>query len=106
MPQAAGYMIYLWKPVLQYTEKLNKGENPTSKGKAILSLYNEVSRNLTINDAFGDLRVRGGVSVVVQLNLGDLIVQTYMLVEKATHKFTNNLHTMTLSLRKGSFLSS
>lgn len=91
--------------ILQLTEKLNDGENPTSKGQAILSLYNDVSRSLTINDAFGDLRVRGGSSVIIQLNLGDLITSHYMFVEKATHTFENNLHTMTLSLRKGSFVT-
>lgn len=99
----SGENISQWG-VLQYTEKLNEGENPTSKGKAILATYNNVTRNLQINNAFGDLRVRGGASVYVALNLGDLVVNSYMLVEKCTHEFSNEKHTMTLSLRQGSFL--
>ena len=100
----SGENISKWG-VLQYTEQLNEGENPTTKGKAILATYNNVTRNLQIKNAFGDLRVRAGASVCVALNLGDLVVNSYMFVEKCTHEFKNELHTMTLSLCGGSFLA-
>ncbi len=100
----SGENISKWG-VLQHTEQLNEGENPTTKGQSILATYNNVTRNLQINNAFGDLRVRAGASVCVALNLGDLVVNSYMFVEKCTHEFKNELHTMTLSLCGGSFLA-
>lgn len=90
--------------ILQLTEKLNQNENASAKAAAMLSLYNNVQRNLTINNAFGDLRARAGSSVFVALNLGDLILNDYMLIEKVTHEFSNNLHTMSLDLRKNNFI--
>lgn len=90
--------------ILQLTEKLNGNENANAKAAAMLSLYNNVQRNLTINNAFGDLRAFAGSSIFVALNLGDLILNDYMFIEKATHEFSNNLHTMSLNLRKNSFV--
>ena len=34
----------------------------------------------------------------VKLNLGDIITNNYMLVEKVTHKFNNDEYTMDLTL--------
>ncbi len=90
--------------VLQLTEKFTDNENPQAKSAALLSLYNNVSRSLKINNAFGDIRARAGASIFVNLNIGDIILRNYMLIEKATHTFEDNLHTMNLDLRKGSFL--
>lgn len=90
--------------VLQFFEKLQKGENGSEKAKALLKLYNKKTRNLKINDAFGDVRCRAGTMVVVQLNLGDILLSNYLLVEKATHAFNNNHHTMSLNLRGGDFI--
>ena len=54
---------------------------------------------------FGDIRVRGGSSVIVNMGLGDLNVRNYMCVEKVVHKFSHGLHTMDLSVSgiKGEF---
>ncbi len=90
--------------VLQLTEKFTDNENPQAKSAALLSLYNNVSRSLKINNAFGDIRARAGASIFVNLNIGDIILRDYMLIEKATHTFEDNLHTMSLDLRKGSFV--
>lgn len=90
--------------VLQLTEKFTDNENPQAKSAALLSLYNNVSRSLKINNAFGDIRARAGASIFVNLNIGDIILRDYMLIEKATHTFEDNLHTMSLDLRKGSFI--
>lgn len=91
--------------ILQLNEKLNGDENPTVKGNSLLSLYNNVSRSLTIKDIFGDSRIRAGCSVFVSLNLGDLTLNEYMFIEKASHIFENSLHTMSLTLRKGFFVT-
>ena len=90
--------------VLQYFEKLQKGENGQAKANALLKLYNKKTRNLKINNAFGDVRCRAGTMVVVQLYLGDIDVSNYFLVEKATHTFSNNQHLMSLNLRGGEFV--
>lgn len=90
--------------VLQYFEKLQKGENGKAKADALLKLYNKKTRNLKVDNCFGDVRCRAGTMVVVQLYLGDISISNYLLVEKATHTFTNDQHLMSLNLRGGEFV--
>lgn len=83
---------------LRYFEEV---KNPTigqNKANALLSLYNKKSRKLKINGAFGDSTVRGGTLIPVQLNLGDITVNNYMVVESVSHTFNNDHHTMDLTL--------
>ena len=87
--------------VLQFYEKLQKGENGKAKADALLKLYNKKTRNLKVNNCFGDVRCRAGTMVVVQLYLGDISLSNYLLVEKATHTFKNDQHFMSLNLRGG-----
>ena len=89
--------------VLQYFDKLQKGENGKAKADALLSLYNKKTRSLSISNAFGDIRVRAGCMVVVGLDLGDVKLQNLMLVEKCKHTFKNGEHFMDLTLRGGDF---
>jgi len=91
--------------LLQHFETTDNPQGASDKVNALLSLYNAKTRNLKINKAFGDVRVRGGSSVVVMLNLGDVKIQNYMLVENVTHTFENGLHTMDLALRGGEFVA-
>lgn len=91
--------------VLQYFEKIQKGENGAAKANALLKLYNKKTRTLKINNAFGDIRCRAGTMVIVQLDLGDIITSNYFLVEKATHTFHNSQHLMSLNLRGGEFIA-
>lgn len=91
--------------ILQYFDTLKEGENGKAKADALLSLYNAKTRNLTIKDAFGDIRVRAGSMVVVMLYLGDIKVENLMLVEKCKHEFKNGQHTMNLTLRGGEFIA-
>lgn len=85
--------------VLQFCDSIQEQTNGKAKADALLGLYNKKTRNLNIDNAFGDIRVRAGTSIGVQLDLGDIQVNNYMLVERAKHVFTNNLHMMNLSLR-------
>ena len=83
---------------LRYFEEV---KNPTigqNKADALLKLYNRKSRELTISGAFGDTSVRGGTLIPVKLNLGDIVTNNYMLVEKVTHNFENDHYTMDLTL--------
>ena len=66
---------------------------------------NKKTRQLKIEKAFGDTRVRAGSLVVVNLNLGDTKVKNFMLVEKVTHVFRYEEHFMDLTLRGGEFVA-
>ena len=87
--------------VLQYYEKLQKGENGQAKADALLKLYNAKTRSLKVNNILGDVRCRAGAMPIVNLNLGDMIVSNYLLIEKAVHTFKADEHLMTLNLRGG-----
>lgn len=91
--------------VLQFYESVKSPQGASAKANALLSLYNAKTRNLKITNAFGDLRVRAGVSVVVKLNLGDVSLQNYMLVENVKHTFGKDSHLMNLTLRGGEFVA-
>ena len=91
--------------VLQYFDTLEEGENGKAKADALLKLYNTKTRTLSVNNVFGDTRVRAGSLIPVILELGDIELKNYMLVEKFKHTFNNNQHLMTLNLRGGEFIA-
>lgn len=91
--------------ILQYFDTLSKGENGQAKADALLQLYNKKTRNLKITNALGDTRVRAGSMVVINLDLGDMKLKNFMLVEKVTHKFNLDEHFMDLTLRGGEFVA-
>ena len=88
-PEQDNFNVDRWG-ILQLNEKLNEGENPTNKAKTMLNLYNKTNRLLTIKNTLGDIRLRAGATVYCDFNLGDLILQQLMLVEHATHNFSND----------------
>lgn len=91
--------------ILQYTDKLNDNENGVSKADALLSYYNSKTRNLSISNALGDVGVRPGCQMPIFLNIGDVEVNNYMMVEKVKHTFNSSFHTMDLTLRGGEFIA-
>ena len=91
--------------ILQYFDTLQKGENGQAKADALLELYNKKTRNLKIKNAIGDNRVRGGSMVVINLNLGDVKLKNWMLVEKCSHTYKEGEHWMDLTLRGGEFVA-
>lgn len=82
-----------------------KGENGQAKADALLKLYNKKTRNLKITNALGDNRVRAGSMVVINLDLGDMKVKNWMLVEKCKHTYKEGEHWMDLTLRGGEFIA-
>lgn len=90
---------------LAYFEKLTNGENAKLKADTLLKLYNSKTKNLRLKGCVGDIRVRAGSTIVVQLDLGDVQLKNYMLVETCRHKFKDNEHTMDLTLRGGEFIA-
>ncbi len=101
---ADGEHIKLWGK-LQYFDTLKEGENGQAKAEALLKLYNSKTRKLKISNALGDVRVRAGCLLGVALDLGDIIANTLMLVEKVTHTFRESEHLMDLTLRGGEFIA-
>lgn len=90
--------------VLQYFDTVSKGENGKAKADALLSLYNKKTRSLKLSKVLGDNRVRAGSLVLVNLDLGDVKVKNFMLVEKCTHTYGESVHRMDLTLRGGEFI--
>lgn len=90
--------------ILQYFDTLKKGENGQAKADALLKLYNKKTRNLKLTRVLGDNRVRAGSMIVVNLNLGDLKLCNFMLVENCRHTYKESEHWMDLTLRGGEFV--
>ena len=91
--------------ILQLNETLQEGENGQVKADTLLKLYNQKTRNLHLNKIFGDTRVRAGSIVGVQLYLGDISVNNFMVVETAKHSFYNGRHDMDLKVVGGEFVA-
>lgn len=91
--------------VLQYYESVKTGIGAKEKADALLQLYDQKTRTLTVKGVFGDLSCRAGASIGVHLDLGDLITQNYMVIEQATHTFSGPRHTMDLKLIGGEFIA-
>lgn len=91
--------------VLQYYDTLTEGENGKEKAEALLALYNKRTRYLSLTKVFGHSDVRAGCTVMVLLNLGDLILQCPMFVEKCAHTFKESEHWMDLTLTGGEFIA-
>ncbi len=89
--------------VLQYTDTIDDPDIGKLKAQALLKLYDTVLRTLTVKGVIGDKKVRAGSLVPVTLDLQDIKVSNYMLVEKATHIFKNREYTMDLVLSGGGF---
>lgn len=83
---------------LRYFEEVNTPTQGQNKANSLLQLYNKKSRELKITGAFGDISVRGGTLIPVYLNLGETLVKNFMLVDKVTHNFNSDYHTMDLTL--------
>lgn len=91
--------------VLQYFDTIDEKTNGAVKARALLDLYNQKTRSLEIKNALGDIRVRGGSLIIVNLDLGDIKLKNFMLVEKAKHTFKDGEHFMDLTLRGQNFIS-
>ncbi|WP_321993880.1 XkdQ/YqbQ family protein [Clostridium butyricum] len=91
--------------VLQYYEKINSVVGAKNKADILLKTYNRERRTLVIKNVPGDIRVRGGSLIPVSLNLGDVVLNNYMIVDKAVHNFNNNEHFMDLTLIGHDFIA-
>ena len=83
---------------LRLTENIQNPTNASDRVKKMLEVYNHKTRELKVSGAFGNYQCRAGASVIVQLDLGDMKVNNYMLIEKATHTFKKDEYRMDLTL--------
>ena len=91
--------------VLQYFEEIQTEAGAAAKADALLGLYNQKTRKLTIKNAFGDTRIRAGSGVMISLNLGDMIANQFLVVEKVTHTFKGDEYLMDIDLIGGEFIA-
>lgn len=89
--------------LLQYLEKIDSPDIGKLKSEAYLKLYNKLQRTLKITGVIGNPAVHAGSLVPVMLDLGDIAVANYMLVDKVTHSFKNGQYTMDLNVSGGGF---
>ncbi len=90
--------------VLQQYDTIKKHENGKIKADTLLSIHNRKTRTLSIKNAIGDIRVRAGTLIYINLSLEDREVNHLMLVEKCTHTFKGNEHLMDLTMVGGGFV--
>ena len=91
--------------VLQYFEQIQSATGAAAKANALLGLYNRKTRRLTVKNAFGRPDIRGGSAVMVSLNLGDIVANQFLVVDRVTHTFRGNEHFMDLVLFGGDFVA-
>lgn len=89
--------------VLQFVEKIDVPDIGKLKSKCLLQFYNRVNKTLSIEGVIGNPKVRAGSMVPVNLNLNGLKVASYMIVEKVTHRISNNQHIMDLDVSGAGF---
>lgn len=85
--------------VLQMSESLDKGVDGQKVAETYLGLYNRPSKSLSIKKAFGDIKVRAGCLIPVFLDVKDMQLRNYLLVEAVTHSIDKGVHTMDLTLK-------
>lgn len=89
--------------LLQHVTDVQNAENALVKAQALLEIHNHVGCSLGVSGAFGDINVRAGSSVYLDMNLGDNHgnLHQMMIVDEVTHTFDNNDHYMDLTLKDG-----
>ncbi|WP_432719200.1 XkdQ/YqbQ family protein [Pectinatus frisingensis] len=87
--------------VLQMTKSVNpkKAINFAEMADTLLKSHNRVKRTLSIQNAFGNLKIRAGSMFYINLDFGDVKLTKPIIVESVKHKFSNNLHLMDLTVR-------
>lgn len=85
--------------ILQLSESLDKGVDGQTIAETYLGLYNRPEKRLSVKGAFGDIRVRAGCLIPVFLDIKDMQLKNYLLVEAVTHTIDKGIHTMDLTLR-------
>lgn len=89
--------------LLRYFDTYDDNFDGQTKAQQLLELYNQRERGFSLSNQLGDIRVMGGTLVPVVIDVGDVKVSNYLMVEEVTHEISDNHHTMTLTLKGGEF---
>jgi hypothetical protein len=84
---------------LQLYQKADDKMNPAQINETLnnlISLKNRETRTFSL-DAIGDIRIRAGCSV--SINIAEIGINQFFLVEECNHKFEGADHTMSLELK-------
>ena len=84
--------------ILRYNETVPNDLDLQDRANKILELKCRPTRDLTVKNAFGDLRVRAGCHLPIMLGLGDRTTNYCLRCDKVTHRITSNYHVMDLTL--------
>lgn len=88
--------------VLQYYAQVDEALNEAqiiAQAQTMLLYYNRTLRTLKL-ETLGVLGLNAGMMVMVNLpDLSDISLSQFVLIERATHTFVNDVHTMSLETR-------
>lgn len=87
--------------LLQLYETVQKKDGIKSYLDKLLKTFNNPVRTLNISQCMGDMRVRGGTSVLIPDTSSDEVKYHYMIVESAKHTWKDGVHLMNLKLMGG-----
>ncbi len=91
----------LLQNVVNLTDEATSGQ---AEADFLLKRHNIKYRKLSLKDVIGNIDVRAGSLVMVNLKLGDVVIEDkYMRVNKCTHKFDYESHFMDLEVSGGIF---
>ena len=84
---------------LQYLMRPDDNQTaPIEAAKRFLTVHDCESEEIKLKNVIGDVRVRGGSRVYVNMKFDDLTVSSYLMVNAVTHHFEENFHGMDLDM--------
>lgn len=89
--------------LLRYYGHISEEYDGRALASEMLAQHNRTGRLLKVK-ALGDISVRAGTVVRVNLDLGDFTVDSYMKCSHVSHSISEREHTMVLTLKGGEFV--
>lgn len=86
--------------ILQYYKHIDEETDGNSTAQSLLNMYKTKNRKLIVT-TLGNLYIRAGSSVYVNLDIGDFVVNEVMNVYSCKHIFRDNEHIMEIDVRGG-----
>lgn len=84
--------------LLRKSESIDATDGAQKLADLYLAMYNKKTRKLSVKEAFGRPDVRAGTLVPVIMKVGEIKLSNFMLVEKASHTWSNGKYFMDLDL--------
>lgn len=86
--------------ILQYYAHIDEKTDGNATANMILNMHKTKNRKLVIT-TFGDINMRAGRVVRVNLDIGDFVINENMIVKSCKHIFSDNEHKMELVVKGG-----